>query len=196
MKTVDPIVKLAAWWSVGFCALTIAILLSLGRSLWCSCGQWLPVVLSPASSHTSQHLFDPFTLTHFSHGLIFWMVLSRLGRSLPLTTQFVIAVGLECVWEVVENTPFVIDRYRTATAALGYEGDSIANSLMDIAACAAGFVAAKRMGLVGTLSVFALIELFLLITIRDSLALNVIMLIYPIEWIRQWQLGTASPLVS
>ncbi len=195
MKSLEPIARQTKWWSASLCILTIAVLLTLERSLWCKCGGWFPIILSPASSHTSQHLFDPFTLTHFSHGLIFWIVLSKFGRSLAWTTQFVVAVGLECAWEVFENTPFVIDRYRTATAALGYEGDTIANSLMDIAACAAGFIAAKRIGLVKTVAVFAVIELFLLVTIRDSLVLNVIMLIYPIESIRQWQLGPSSPLV-
>ncbi len=169
----------------------VLILLSLGRSVWCQCGQWTPVILSPASSHTSQHLLDPFSLTHFSHGLIFWLVLARFGRSLSFSRLLLIAAGLECLWEVVENTPLVIDRYRTATIALGYEGDTIANSLVDVIACVLGFLAAQRLGARYTLLVFAAIELFLLITIRDCLLLNVVMLIYPIDAIRQWQTSGA-----
>jgi hypothetical protein len=169
--------------------LTIAILKSLGRSWWCSLGDYSPIILSATSAHTSQHLVDPYTFTHIAHGFIFCGVLALVAPKSSLMGRWLLAVAAECAWEIFENTPFVIDRYRTATAALGYEGDSIANSLADIVACAAGFAFAVRFGWWITLLVFAGFELFLLITIRDSLVLNILMLCYPVEMIRDWQLG-------
>lgn len=103
--------------------------------------------------------------------------------------RFLMAIGVECAWEIAENSPFVINRYRTATAALGYEGDSIANSLADIVSCGGGFLFAMFFGWRITLPLFIVTESLLLLTIRDNLILNIIMLCYPIDAIRQWQLG-------
>lgn len=96
---------------------------------------------------------------------------------------------LEAFWEVFENTEFVIQRYREETAALGYYGDSVANSLGDILICVLGFVIAQRLGFRRSAVVFVATEIVLLIWIKDSLILEIIMLIYPIEAIKGWQIG-------
>jgi len=160
-----------------------------GRSWWCACGRAVPVTMDAWSSHTSQHALDPYSLTHVSHGFLFFCAALLWLRSAPGTWSFVAAVGVEIAWEVFENSTFVIDRYRTATAALGYTGDSVANSLGDIACCALGFALAARIGWRATLVTFAAIEILLLAWIRDSLLLDVTMLLYPIEAVKQWQLG-------
>jgi hypothetical protein len=100
-----------------------------------------------------------------------------------------LAVTLECLWETLENSAAVIERYRVATAALGYTGDSVANTLGDVAACAAGFWLACRLGVWQSVALSAVVEIVLLIWIRDSLVLNVLMLIWPLEWVRVWQAG-------
>ena len=158
-----------------------------GRLWACACGRALFWTSDAWSSDTSQHLFDPYAFTHVLHGIIFCGLLALLLPRLPRAHRFLLAVAAEAVWEVVENTRFVIDRYREATAALGYTGDTVINSLGDIAACALGFLAASRLGLARSVVLFVLVEIVLLFTIRDSLLLNIIMLIYPLEGIRQWQ---------
>jgi len=100
-----------------------------------------------------------------------------------------IAVAVECAWELIENSPMVIDRYRTATMALGYTGDSVLNSLSDIACMMIGFAIARRLPVWGTIGLALLLELLTLATIRDNLALNVLMLVWPVEAIRHWQAG-------
>ena len=170
-------------------SITILVLRGLGQSWWCELGDLSPWIISAYSAHTSQHLIDPYTFTHIAHGFIFCGFLAWLVPSLSISIRGLIATTIECFWEILENTPLVIDRYRTATAALGYEGDSIANSLADIVACASGFVFATRFGWRITLTMFLAFELLLLITIRDSLVLNIIMLCYPVDLIREWQMG-------
>jgi hypothetical protein len=103
--------------------------------------------------------------------------------------RLVLAVAIEAAWEVIENTNFVIERYREATAALGYQGDSVVNSLGDILACILGLFLARKLGFRRSLAVFVLVEVALLIWIRDSLVLEVLMLIYPIDAIKAWQMG-------
>jgi hypothetical protein len=161
----------------------------LGRSWICNCGHFSFWISHAWSSETSQHLFDPYSLTHTLHGLAFYGMLALLIPRLSVRWRFWLAILIESVWEVIENTNFVIQRYREATAALGYEGDSVVNSLGDIAACGVGFWLASKLGLRLSLAAFVLIEVGLLITIRDSLLLNIVMLIYPIEALRIWQAG-------
>ena len=107
----------------------------------------------------------------------------------PWSWRFSLAVACESLWELIENTNFVIERYREATAALGYTGDTVVNSLGDIAACALGFVLARRLGLLRSVLLFAATELVLLIWIRDSLLLNIVMLFFHSEKLRAWQAG-------
>jgi hypothetical protein len=159
------------------------------RIWWCVCGQPTLWWTDTQSSHNSQHFLDPYSFSHVLHGMIFYGVLAWLTPRLSLPWRFLIATIIECAWEVFENTQFVIQRYRNATMALGYEGDSIFNCLGDILTCAIGFELARRAGLKISVGIFLVIEFILLVTIRDSLFLNVVMLIYPLDALKAWQLG-------
>lgn len=138
-------------------------------------------------SGTSQHLLDPYSFTHFLHGFIFCWLIMLVGKSLPYLWQLTLTIAAESAWEIAENSETIINRYREATVALGYFGDSIINSMSDILFCALGFVVATRLGLKKSLVVFVIIELLLLLWIRDNLTLNIIMLLRPIEAIKAWQ---------
>ena len=160
-----------------------------GRSWWCSCGQPFFWASDIWSSHNSQHLLDPYAFTHVLHGFVFFWLLSWLLSRLPRLWQLWLAILLEALWEVFENTEFTIQRYREATAALGYYGDSVANSLGDVVTCGIGFLIAQRIGFRRSVVAFAVTELVLLIWIRDSLLLEILMLIYPIDSLKAWQMG-------
>ncbi|MFN8706015.1 MAG: DUF2585 family protein [Planctomyces sp.] len=167
--------------------LMAAILSRMGRVLGCLCGSWIPWSWDIWSRHNSQHLIDPYSLTHVLHGVILWGILSlSLSRQRP-QVLFCLAMAIEALWEIVENSPIVIDRYRTVTISLDYTGDSIVNSLGDLASCAIGYLIAVRLQIVRSTLLFAACELLLLVTIRDCLVLNVVMLLFPVEAIRQWQ---------
>jgi Protein of unknown function (DUF2585) len=162
---------------------------AMGRKLWGTSGQaglWSGDIWS---SHNSQFLIDPYTLTHITHGILFYGLLALAFKSAPIGVRLLIAVGLESAWEVFENTSFVIERYRAETISLNYYGDSIANSMGDILACMLGFFLAFRLPpRVSILGAVAL-EMLLLIWTRDNLALNILMLIHPSPAVRLWQLG-------
>lgn len=169
---------------------TAAVLHFMGQPWWCARGDLTPWISDINSPHNSQHLADPYTLTHVLHGLAFYAILWALaGARLPQRQRFLIAMTVEAAWEIFENTEFVIQRYREATISLDYFGDSIANSLADIAACALGYGIAMVLPVCSSATVFAAIEILLLLWIRDSLLLNIIMLLWPIEAIRNWQAG-------
>jgi hypothetical protein len=178
------------------CAAVVAVLVIAafelryqGRLWLCSCGRLLPWSSNAWSSDNSQHLSDPYSFTHILHGFIFCWLLSWVAPKLPVIWRLCIAISAEASWEVIENTNFVIERYRATTAALGYVGDAVVNSLGDILFCGVGFLLAQRLGFRRSLAVFFLIEAVLLILIRDSLLLNVLMLIYPLDPIKAWQSG-------
>ena len=154
---------------------------------WCACGHWNAVSLNVNSMHNSQHLFDAYSLSHVLHGLIFFGVLWLLRRRISPGWRFAIAAAIEIGWEMAENSPIVINRYRTATMALGYTGDSIFNSLGDVASFLFGYLIAKKVGLWWSIAIFIAVELLMLWWIRDNLALNVLMLLWPIDAIRRWQ---------
>ena len=161
-----------------------------GRLWICSCGQIYVWAGNVWSSDNSQHLFDPYSFTHLLHGVVFlWVLAWTIPRLLSPLWSLWLALTVESGWEVVENSAFIINRYREGTAALGYEGDTIVNSFGDIFICGVGFVLAYYLGFRRSLALFVIIEVVLLFWIRDSLVLNVIMLIYPIEAIKVWQLG-------
>lgn len=168
-------------------ALVVVELRWQGRVCWCSCGQ--PVLWwgDIHSGHCSQHFLDPYSFTHISHGLVFYGALVWLLPRLLFPWRLWLAVAVEALWEVLENTEFVIQRYRNATAAFGYEGDSIANSLGDILSCAVGVLLARFLGLRRSVVLFVLIELVLLAWIRDNLTLSVVTLVCPMDSIKSWQ---------
>ena len=162
----------------------------MGRPLWCDVGDLSPWSSEVHSTHNSQHLADPYTLTHMLHGIAFyWLLWMLTGSRLAVGPRFVVALALEASWEIFENTDFVIERYRTATISLEYFGDSVINSAGDIAACAAGYVAAMLLPVWGSTAAFIAIEALLLLWIRDSLLLNILMLVAPIDAIKNWQAG-------
>src|SRR6185295_100531 len=137
----------------------------------------------------SQYVLDPYTLTHTSHGVLFYGILSAAAKNLPLGARLVLAVALESGWEVLENTDMVIERYRATTISLNYYGDSIVNSMADIGACVLGFVVASRLPKRVTVLGFIAAEIILALWIRDNLTLNILMLIRPSRVIQAWQLG-------
>ena len=182
--------KIAPWLAV--VAILIVMVLQLhrqGRVVWCACGQYFPWAGDIWSSHNSQHFFDPYSFTHVLHGMIFCGLLVWLFPRLSVAWSLSLAVLIEAGWEVLENSTFIIQRYREATIGLGYEGDSIANSLADILCCAFGFVLARRLGLWRSVLVFVVVELVLLFWVRDNLTLNILMLTFPVKAVKTWQMG-------
>jgi hypothetical protein len=169
--------------------LATAILLRVEGRLWiCACGRIQVWSGQICSSDNSQHFLDPYSFTHVLHGFLFFWLIAWLFSSLKATWQIVLAVTVEALWEVFENTNFIIDRYRSETAALGYNGDTVVNSLGDILCCLLGFIIARRLGLRRSLITFAVLELILIVWIKDSLLLEILMLVVPIDALRSWQM--------
>ena len=181
------------WLAIILTCTLAALLLQLQGRLWiCQCGRvdlWAGDIWS---ADNAQHLLDPYSFTHILHGFIFFWVASWLLPRLDFGWQMWLAILVEAAWEVGENTEAVIQRYREATLALGYNGDTIVNSLSDIALCGVGILIARRLGFWRTLALFIMTEIALTLWIRDSLLLNILMLLYPIDAIRNWQVGPAS----
>ncbi|HVS72537.1 MAG TPA: DUF2585 family protein [Phycisphaerae bacterium] len=169
-------------------ALTAAIEHTMGRSLLSASGRFTLWISNPNGPETSQQLADPYSFTHILHGFLFYALLRLASRRrLSVPTCFLLTLSLEASWEILENSPLIINRYRAQTMAVGYAGDTILNSLSDILCCALGFTLARYLPPWLTILLAITIELTLLITIRDNLTLNILMLIHPIPAIQHWQ---------
>jgi hypothetical protein len=175
--------------AAGLIAAMAVALSVMGHPPICTCGYvklWHGI---PLSSENSQHVTDWYTFSHVIHGFAFYGLTWLVARRQSLGLRLVAAVVLECGWEIFENTDFVINRYREVTISLDYYGDSVLNSVMDVAAMILGFVLAARLPVWGTIALILAFEAFVGYAIRDNLLLNIIMLLYPLDAIRRWQAG-------
>ena len=168
-------------------AAAVAILFAMGRPPLCTCGS--VTLWGPVGPTQSQMLADWYSASHVVHGLIFYAILAIVAKRWPVERRFLVALVIETAWEILENTPMVIDRYREATAALGYTGDTILNSASDIMMMALGFLAAGRLPVWLAVVLLLVLELVPLLVIRDNLTLNVWMLLAPNDAIVSWQAG-------
>ena len=166
---------------------TAGVLLAMGRNPICECGYVKLWQGETVSSENSQHLMDWYTPSHVLHGLVFYGLLWLVARRLRLGTRLVIATLIEAAWEIVENTNAVIERYRAATIALDYYGDSVINSVVDIIAMWIGFALARVLPVWASIALFVVAEAVTIWFIRDGLLLNVLMLLWPLEAVRNWQ---------
>ena len=174
---------------VAILALTAAVELSMGRLPlgpdgafgWWEGDVW--------SREQSQRFADPYSITHVVHGLLFYALLWLAAPRLPVRQRYLTAVLLEAGWEILENSPLVINRYRAVTIALGYVGDSVVNSLSDILMMSLGYLLAARSRIGVSLALVVVMEVGMLLAVRDNLTLNIIMLVHPLESIRVWQMG-------
>jgi Protein of unknown function (DUF2585) len=196
-KTVDdsnraPLVidRRTAFAVLGLICVFLGLLYLEGRPAWCESGL---AFWSPAwNSCTSQNLFDPYSLSHVLHGVIFFWLLRPLAGRVPLAWRLIAAIGFEVGWEVLENSPWIIARYRQDTAAFDYTGDSILNSLGDVLSTVVGFVYASRYSWKASVALFVVFELWMLWLAHDNLTLNVLMLLHPIEAVKEWQLSAVT----
>lgn len=166
-----------------------AYLLLIGREPICKCGYVKLWHGNPGDSETSQHIFDWYTPSHVYHGIIFYALLWLFARRTPVSWRFMIAVAIEAAWEVFENSATVIERYRTVTISRDYYGDSVLNTVADIGAMAAGFWLARYLPIWVSIGIILVFETISMIVIRDGLALNILMLVWPLDAVLEWQSG-------
>ena len=176
-----------AAWAFLIIALAAAIELAMGRHPICTCGTLELWVGARDSPKTSQMLADWYSLSHIVHGLLFYALLWLSIRRSPVAWRFLAALLIEVSWEVIENTPFVIDRYRETATALGYSGDSVINSVSDMLMMCIGFLAARKLPVWSSVLLLIGLEVVPLLVIRDNLTLNVWNLVAPNPAIQAWQ---------
>jgi uncharacterized protein DUF2585 len=185
-----PLIERRYWFiALALVAVAAAILLWMGRPPICTCGEvklWVGMVQGPDNS---QHLADWYAPSHIIHGFLFYFLGWLFLRRNPPGDRLLGAVLIEAGWEILENSQYIIDRYREATMALGYNGDSVINSVADIGWMVAGFALARRLPVWATVALAVFLELLTLAVIRDNLTLNVLMLVAPVDAIRVWQGG-------
>jgi len=188
--TAAPLIPRKYWFiALGLVAIMAAILVSMGRTPICTCGTvklWVSTVHGPDNS---QHLADWYTPSHIIHGFLFYLLGWLCLRRNPPGDRLIAATVIEAAWEILENSPLIIDRYREATIALGYSGDSVINSVADVCWMMVGFGLARRLPVWATVALALGFELLTLVVIRDNLFLNVLMLVAPNDAIRSWQGG-------
>jgi hypothetical protein len=174
---------------VAFIGVQALVLYLFGQPPICECGYvklWEGVVLS---SGNSQHLTDWYTPSHVIHGILFYLGLWFFFPRIPVVARLALAIGIEVSWELIENTPWVINRYREQALAQGYIGDSTLNSVMDTLAMVVGFLLAWRLPVAASVGLILFFEALTIYSIRDGLAFNIIQLLHPIEAISEWQAG-------
>ena len=177
------------YWAIalGVVAVMASIELFMGRHAICTCGTVKLFVAVVHGPDNSQHIADWYTPSHIIHGFLFYWLGWLFLRRNPPGDRLIGAILIEGAWEILENSQWVIDRYREATMALGYNGDSVINSLFDMIWMIVGFGIARRLPVWATVAIAIGFELLTLVVIRDNLTLNVLMLVAPVEAISNWQ---------
>ena len=185
----NPTVRNSLLVAAAFTAATAIILYTMGQPLICKCGYvklWHGVVFS---SENSQHLSDWYTPSHIIHGILFFGFFTLILRKASLTVRLELSLVVECAWEILENTDMIINRYREATISLDYFGDSVINSSADILAMVVGFFLAARLPVWASVAIIVIFEATTTYLIRDGLALNILMLVWPLDAVKAWQGG-------